>query len=191
LTLREKPLTNKESYAMLLQAGFPLLYLEGQWQNVTHKDKIQDWLYRAFIEKELNKGVYLWGGVGSGKSTLAGLMACFIKRHFYGEVLFTGCAEMIASIYHGTSASNFKECSVLVLDDLGKEYHHEYGLSRLHEVVEYRYSRLLTTIVTSNFSQYDLILKGGLWQSMGDRLKDERWMKTMKISGESKRICSS
>lgn len=197
MTLRPNPLESKDAHSLLLQAGFPLLYLSGQWNEVMDRDKYKAWLYKVFIMNSANQGIYLWGDVGAGKSSIAGLMALFLKRYFYGEILFTGCSEMIAEIYSrkDSPSNRYKECQVLVLDDLGKEYHHEYGVSRLHEVIEYRYSRLLTTIVTSNLSQLDLIEKAkrtnteGLWKSMADRLRDEKWMKTRKVSGMSKRVC--
>lgn len=188
MQLREKFLTAEEARELLVSAGFPELYLAGRWDEIAKAEQYKRWFYNSYITNRSERSVYVWGGVGSGKSTLAGLFALFLRRHFYGEILFTGCSEMISAIYHQTPASKYKECPVLIIDDLGKEYHHEYGISRLHEVTEHRYSRLMPTVVTSNLSQIDLVSKGGLWQSMGDRLRDEKWMMTMKMNRTTRRI---
>lgn len=197
MTLRHEKLSEAAAKKLLVHNNFPLLYLSGKWDEVVDKDKIQKWMYQVFIKNSATHSMYLWGDVGTGKSTIAGLMALVLCRNFYGDIIFSGCAEMISEIYRNSHTNKYKTSEVLVLDDLGKEYHHEYGVSRLHEVIEYRYSRLLTTIITSNSSQLELIERtknsstSGLWRSMLDRLRDEKWIRTRKVAGKSKRVITS
>ncbi|MEN6566361.1 MAG: hypothetical protein ABFC57_08665 [Veillonellales bacterium] len=72
---------------------------------------------------------------------------------------------------------------ILVLDDLGAEYHQEWVLSKVDAIISERYNRMRPVIITTNLS--DKALTGKYAERIIDRLRSTA--KVIKFTGKSLR----
>lgn len=111
---------------------------------------------------------YISGGVGSGKTFLAAQMLC---RHlidgatsagdgmlwFVPRARFVTASGYLAEVKRGFdgegSASDIRRTSFLVLDDLGQEVPTQWAVAELFDLINFRYSEELPTVITSQFSR--------------------------------------
>lgn len=110
-------------------------------------------------------GVYVQGTVGNGKTWLAaGIARAWAETHTKA-LRFVGCTAMLCEI-RSTFSSRDSEAEVtgryersplLVIDDMGKEAPSPWTLSKLFEIVDYRYSEMLPTVVTSQYTMAALV----------------------------------
>ena len=107
------------------------------------------------------KGLVIFGAQGSGKTTkAAGVLKGWVTRH-RGKARFVTSADLLTEISATYSTSDtelsvlrkYGRCSLLVIDDLGKENPTDQALTKLWQVIDTRYGAMLPTIVTT---QYDL-----------------------------------
>jgi len=112
--------------------------------------------------------LYLWGPGGRGKTHLAcraverlvaegGFTARFASETTYFEQVF-------AEFKGGPPAPDLTRPDVLIYDDFGKQKPSEFALQRLYHMLEGRWSRGLTTVITSNFKP----------SAVAQRLTDDR-----------------
>jgi DNA replication protein DnaC len=74
----------------------------------------------------------------------------------------------------------------LVLDEFGREYDHDFPLSRFEELIDYRYGNMKTTCIATNLTIENL--KGlNEYAHILSRFSDRSWIKTIQISGEDQR----
>lgn len=64
---------------------------------------------------------------------------------------FNGYSEEIAELQERA-----KNCKLLILDDIGAERPSEYVCERLYDLINYRYTNMLSTIYTSNLNPMEL-----------------------------------
>lgn len=110
------------------------------------------------------EGLILSGGVGTMKTT----MAIAILRKLVdtkGQGYFIPMASLLDTINsmrerHDASLQAFEHklrtTSLLVLDDLGAEYDHTWVQCKVDAIVNERYNRMRSTIVTTNLSAQDI-----------------------------------
>lgn len=106
------------------------------------------------IGKANYKILLIYGGVGNGKTHLAYsavVEACrlgIVATYVYAPDMF----REIRSLFERSEdpTHNFKVSEFLVIDDLGAEHETEWTKSVFEEILDYRYSNELTTIVTTN-----------------------------------------
>jgi DNA replication protein DnaC len=103
-------------------------------------------------------GLSLFGNLGCGKTTLTiYLLKAALRAGFTGHfVLMESLLSIIKDSFEDTWVRgrfrDIKNVSVLVLDDLGREYMTTSGfvVARLDELIRYRDSMCLTTLFSSN-----------------------------------------
>ena len=116
--------------------------------------------------REIEKnGLFIAGPCGVGKSHLAYAIANdLIKKHNTDVV----CATMIELLFKlKESFKNndneilnlYKNCSLLIIDDLGKERPTEWVASKIYEIIDARANNIKPVIVTTNYVAEDLIKK--------------------------------
>jgi len=110
-------------------------------------------------------GLVLTGGVGIGKTSSLALIA---KALPVGPlaVKFTTAANLFGKLHRRAQQSREElvllediteaECSLLLLDDLCREYRSPFALSQFEEVMELRHAHRRATCVTTNVSAEDL-----------------------------------
>lgn len=113
---------------------------------------------------ESGRNVYIHGPNGSGKSMLAASIAKKLCDA-YVDVLFVNACHAVKTLQ---AAMDGKEtdiyermCSVpvLVIDDIGKGNPTEWDASTWYSVMEARYAEALPTVVTTNYSGSELIVR--------------------------------
>lgn len=117
------------------------------------------------IRETEKNGLFIAGPCGVGKSHLAYAIANdLIKKHNTDVV----CATMIELLFKlKESFKNndneilnlYKHCSLLIIDDLGKERPTEWVASKIYEIIDARANNIKPTIVTTNYVAEDLIKK--------------------------------
>lgn len=123
------------------------------------------WTYAQknnLFDSEKNSLLFL-GGVGVGKTHLAAAIANeLIDRGI--PVLFGTFIDHLQKIKDefnhasiDTYLSRMKSIPMLVIDDLGKERKSEWTQQVLFDVINYRYEHLLPTIITTNFTDAELM----------------------------------
>lgn len=112
------------------------------------------------------EGLYLVGGYGTGKTHLAAAIALHLISKGI-PVVFKTLIDLLAEIRKtfddDSDASEFdmlelyRTVDLLIIDDLGKESPTEWSLSMLYAIVNERYEACLPMIITTNYSDADLI----------------------------------
>lgn len=101
----------------------------------------------------------MYGGCGTGKTFLASIIGKEFLAEEY-EVQFTEFQSMLEELKSSfddkaETASmvlkKYQTCDVLILDDVGTGWFRDWGVSVMHQLLNYRYNERLRTIVTSNY----------------------------------------
>ena len=184
-------------YKQLHDSGLPRSYWnDGQIANfagdVNAKKQVND--YMAFLKDNISKGIglYLYGNPGVGKTLLASNIVLHslrynIKAKFY---YFTDVLNMFTDSWKNEEAraeieTEIINSDILILDDVGKEYHSNKKLheSILDTVLRTRASDLKPIILTSNYDILDI--KETYGAGIVDLFKEH--LITVKVDGESYR----
>lgn len=122
----------------------------------------------------------LIGPIGTGKSALAAILLRLRIERELADALYMTTPDLLAAIKatygprgEGSEPETIdaiKTTTLLVLDDLGAERPSEWVEEQLYRVVNYRYTALLPTIVTSNYPF--AALKRRIGERITDRLND-------------------
>lgn len=115
--------------------------------------------------RENGEGLYIEGTYGTGKTHLAAAIALFLTEQEYSVVMKTSfdLFEEIKSTFDDSERTEhqvikaYKECDLLVIDDLGKEQCTDWSMSMLYAIVNERYEAMRPMIITTNFGSDDLI----------------------------------
>ena len=150
------------------------------------------------ISRSERNGLFICGECGVGKSHLAFAVANeLIKqgnsviamtmidllmkiKSSYGFCIDNASEEEILKVY--------EDCSLLIIDDLGKEKPTEWVLQTIYSIIDRRYNALKPIIVTTNFTAGELIKRFGdnsLGKAIVDRLFET--CQYVPIGGESYR----
>lgn len=144
-------------------AQIPVNYRQDTWQDFN----LQKGNMRAvtLAQKAVKDGrsLYLWGNCGTGKTKLTSIIGN--ERLKQGlSVLFVSLPELYSSIkgnFVKAGKSNelmelVKKAECLIFDDLGASSRTEWSMGILQEIIDYRYTKALQTIITSNYSMNEL-----------------------------------
>lgn len=120
--------------------------------------------------KEVNKdgiGIILTGGYGVGKTHLAAAIAHELMKQGYQPIFGTliNLLDRVKSTYNTSESKETEQniidsyinCSLLIIDDLGKEKPSEWTLEKLYQVFNSRYEDNKPIIITTNYSMNRLI----------------------------------
>lgn len=117
--------------------------------------------------KEDGTGIILSGSCGVGKTHLAAAIAHELMKQGYQPIFGTliSLLERVKSTYNTKSSKETDEeiinsyinCSLLIIDDLGKEKPSEWTLEKLYQVLNARYEDNKPIIITTNYSMDKLI----------------------------------
>jgi DNA replication protein DnaC len=151
-----------------------------QWQEVkNYTDKLKTNITDGI-------GLILKGPVGTMKTTMA--VAVLRQQIDHGgSGYFVGMASMLDNIFTMQKRNmqewldyedRLRNTPLLVLDDLGAEYHQEWVLSKVDAIVSERYNRMKPIIITTNLSSEDL--KGKYAERIIDRLRSASKVITFK-----------
>lgn len=125
---------------------------------------------REYAEKFSDKqaageGLYIEGTNGTGKTHLAAAIGLYLTEREYAVVMRTSfdLLEGIKSAFGDPDRSEqqvtkaYRECDLLIIDDLGKEQCTDWSMSILYSIINDRYESMRPIIITTNFGDADLI----------------------------------
>ena len=101
------------------------------------KDEIEKFVNNLEKNIKAGNGMIISGPVGTGKTTILSFIA---QENFKLR----------------NNITMDEDCDLLLLDDFGKEYTHDYSLKEFEEFVEIRYAKMKSTIVTTNLTPKQL-----------------------------------
>lgn len=126
--------------------------------------------FQEFSRK--GKGLYIYSNTkGTGKTFLCYCLANELMKRRDINVKFIGVLEYLeltkkgyATMADKEERDRITEAAVLILDDIGVELNREWVNTTLYQLINYRYSSKLVTVVTSNCAIEQL--------KIDDRIKD-------------------
>lgn len=128
-------------------------------------DWVEEWTEKTIANPEVAGSIALVGEIGTGKT---GCGAAAFRRLIHGTFriaifantveMFTELGQAIAIGKRGGEPSTseaeilyrISEAELLMLDDIGAERWTDYREEKLYQILGYRHSRKLCTIITSN-----------------------------------------
>lgn len=111
-------------------------------------------------------GLYIEGTNGTGKTHLAAAIAMQLMSEQKIPCICKTAGDLLLDIKSAFDRDNtnekqilqiYKDVSLLIVDDLGKEQCTDWSISTLYSIMNDRYERMLPTIVTTNYNSDDLI----------------------------------
>ena len=125
--------------------------------------------YARNFKKHLQKGdgLFLTGDVGTGKSHLAAAIVDYLARikksKLRLQIKYSMSSEILSEVRNAIKANcteevieGYKECTLLIIDELGTENKTDFGFEVLYKIMNYRYNNQLPTIFITNFNDVEL-----------------------------------
>jgi len=153
----------------LESSGIPARYKKCRFKNFNPETPYQLKALRVCVDffskfPFVNRGVLLYGPPGTGKTHLAVATLRNVIEHKGLKGLFCDFRGLLidlkSSYENRTSSSEIldsvRKVPLLVLDDVGAERNTDWAKDILSEIINYRYTRSLPTIVTTNLRFDDL-----------------------------------
>lgn len=110
------------------------------------------------FDKNDGNGIILAGSVGTGKTHLAGAIVHRVIEKFGIPVKLITAIELFGKLrdFENDTMKEFKESSLLVIDDLGKEKITDWNREKLFEIINSRYEDYQPTIITTNLKPKEM-----------------------------------
>lgn len=144
-----------------IAAGVPSRYagkrLTSYKQTPDNKQAIK--MARWYHGNKTKEWPYLYGECGTGKTHLASIIASEHVELGY-EVLFVEFQDLLEELKKSFDdkqvtaddvLKKYQTCEMLILDDVGTGYFRDWGVSVLHQLINYRYNEEKRTVLTSNY----------------------------------------
>lgn len=141
----------------------------------------------AFMSVAIKERFLYWANKCDGKSyILPALFSinCIMVTH--QELVDIINAEFNDNIEENHSKQDLKDIGILVIDDLCNASETDKNITRLADIIDYRWKNGKTTWITTNLSGKDLSKRTG-YERMYDRLTDPSWMIYLEINEKSRR----
>ena len=139
----------------------------GEVRDMDKAYKVAQAVAKWLTSTDLNRNLNLCGNVGAGKSTILEALRDFLNEteYQYHKVLVSANKVAEIALYSESSWEILTKKPILLIDDVGTEPYEvkEYGNVYLPftELLEQRYNRNLTTIITTNLTIADINAKYG------------------------------
>jgi len=176
-----------------IQRLFNLSNIPKRYKNAIFqpKTKIQNSVSQYFINnfKSLKKStdILLFGAIGTGKTYISCAFALELIKSNQKSVKFITEYDLLALYFEKKyeAFKSFRECEILILDEIGKRVLADWQRIQLEELLSHRYNEMLPTIYITNLEQDDF--RAFLGSRLADRLR-ENGLKRFAFDGESLRV---
>jgi DNA replication protein DnaC len=134
--------------------------------------KLKDYLDNVVDRVENGDSLYIYSeNTGNGKTTWSSkIMNQYIRKvvaksDLEHEVLYLNVSLFVEAMRnqyteYSEDIARLREdamnCKLLILDDIGAERPSEYVCERLYDLINHRYTNMLSTIYTSNLTPFEL-----------------------------------
>lgn len=118
--------------------------------------------YATNFGKHIGHNLLLIGKTGTGKTHISTAIAkTVIEKGYY--VLYDSAQNIVSAFETDTFkkpaesvSEKYLECDLLILDDLGTEFTTQFTVSCLYNLINTRYNRGLSTVISTNLSAREL-----------------------------------
>ena len=145
--------------AQLRFMGFGKRHFGATWDRVPASvaGKLRDYCETVPANLKEGDGLILSGQPGNGKTSclaLVGLAAWETEA----DVRYVTCADLFDRLYRDRDAADndYRGCDLLLLDDLGRQYNAEFGLTGFLALMDYRYREMKSLCIATNLSAGDV-----------------------------------
>ena len=151
--------------------NFDLTYYADDPQTATHMKRVYDLCrtYARDFDPATCANLLFMGGTGLGKTHLSTAIARQVIDAGH-DVFYTTAANLISDFETqkfghstgretGLGTTQYFDCDLLIVDDLGTEIINQFTATVLYNVVNTRISRKKSTIINTNFSRDELRAK--------------------------------
>jgi len=151
-------------------------------------DSVSSWAFNDVHKKWL----LLMGDYGLGKTHLCkavtyGLLHNQVPcRYVNANEFIETCKEKMDTGEYDSYVKSIKESSRLILDDIGQEYSTDWTQQVFYNLIDYRYSNYLPTMITTNKTRPELVVSLG--GASVDRMFDVNICKQVLMKGVSARM---
>lgn len=180
---KQKPIDFKQYFI-----GVPRRFEDVDWKKIKicseNKRAVEAARNWSSVDKPRPFGLYFFSEeAGTGKTTIA--VACGKTVAERGRTVLFLRAASIPDLTE-EAYNNAKEIPVLIIDDVDKIRNTDFGIEKLFELVDYRHSELLSTIVTSNLTPSGIAERYG--SSLASRLCDKSSFGVFEVGGSDRRL---
>jgi len=139
--------------------GFGKRHFGAVWERVPTSvaGKLRDYCATVPAKLENGEGLILSGQPGNGKTSCLALVA-LAAQDTGAVVQYVTCADLFDKLYRDRDAADnaYRGCDLLLLDDLGRQYNAEYGLTGFLALMDYRYREMKSLCIATNLSAGDV-----------------------------------
>lgn len=170
---REENERKEKALQQLAQSGMKKRFLSRTFANFQTDTPERARAYRVAKEyadnfamhKANGDGLYIEGTFGTGKTHLAAAIAIQLMEQEY-NVIFKTADDLLHDIKatfdekgcdEQKVLERFKNCGLLVIDDIGKEQATDWSTAQLYAIINDRYECQKPLIITTNFNETDLV----------------------------------
>jgi len=192
---------DKFSKAYLDSSGIPARYRECRFKNFRPETPHQLRALKVcrdffFTFPFTQKGVLLYGPPGTGKTHLAAATLKNIIEHKGLKGAFCDFRNLLIELRNSFSSSEstgeildgVRKAPLLVLDDVGAERNTEWAKEIFAEIINYRYTQNLPTIITTNL-RFDIYTENSFVAKFDERTESRLYdmCKIVKVEGHDRR----
>lgn len=189
----------------LKSIGIEKRYLSINENRLRAKEEIDLFTNNILDNIKNGNGLIISGPVGVGKTVILSYIASKVYAHpglrfdkngrETVELLnrpFIDCRfiriSKLYDLFHSSENQDIIRqligCDLLLLDDFGAEYSHDFALTKFEDFIEERYSKIKSTIITTNIPA-DQLSKDIRYQRVVDRWRDNNTL--IQVIGISQR----
>lgn len=157
------------------------------------EERVQDYV-TGYVERlqqhvRTGRGLLITGTTGTGKTAILGLIAEWAYDQGIRDAHFVYCYDLYAAFYRRDEETReqvrrWRECPLLLLDEFGAPYGHDFPTSEFEGLCEHRQADHLATCVTSNLA-VKALQRTPEWARIYDRWRSTCW--GIELRGPSKR----
>jgi len=160
------------------------------------KTEIQNEVSHYFIENfrfgakasdsETPTDILLFGAIGTGKTYISCAFALELIIKSQKSIKYITEYDLLSLFFEKKYKEfrRFRECQILILDEIGKRVLAEWQRVQLEELLSHRYNEMLPTVYITNLEQSDF--REFLGSRLADRLRENR-LERFAFDGESLR----
>jgi DNA replication protein DnaC len=149
------------------------------------KTDIQDEVSRYFVENFTPNGLFraeasdskstdilLFGAIGTGKTYISCAFALELIKRNQRAIKYITEYDLLSLYFEKKYQEfrRFRECQILILDEIGKRVLADWQRVQLEELLSHRYNEMLPTVYITNLEQNDF--KAFLGSRLADRLRE-------------------
>ena len=177
-----------------IQTLLNLSNIPKRYRNAIFKPKteIQNEVSQYFIENFINinltksTDILLFGAIGTGKTYISCAFALEIIIKSQKSIKYITEYDLLSLFFEKKYSEfrRFRECQILILDEIGKRVLADWQRVQLEELLSHRYNEMLPTVYITNLEQSDF--REFLGSRLADRLRENR-LERFAFDGESLR----